>query len=150
MADGQKLLRVIPIGPRATKLACLSEGGRLLIFGVDEIRRLASGGKGVTLMQLEPGESLLDAVAVDDRGVVVKGTGRGGKPREALVSRRSFAEHTLRRARKGRALDVSWKPERLEALTDEAAGSGAAGASGAAKASGLVLEVVDDNAPTLL
>lgn len=150
VADGQKLLRVIPIGPRATKLACLSEGGRLLIFGVDEIRRLASGGKGVTLMQLEPGESLLDAVAVDDRGVVVKGTGRGGKPREALVSRRSFAEHTLRRARKGRALDVSWKPERLEALTDEAAGSGAAGASGAAKASGLVLEVVDDNAPTLL
>ena len=151
VADGETLLKALPVVTGATKIACLSSGGRLLIFGIDEIRRLASGGKGVTLMQLEAGEKLLDAAVIDERGVIVKGTGRGGKPREALVSRRSFAEHTLRRARKGRALDVAWKPESLETLPPQPTSSPDDGSlPSGSKTSGLVLEVVDDNTPTLL
>lgn len=146
VSEGETLSHVLVVGPNKTKLACLSSGGRLLIFGIDEIRRLASGGKGVTLMQLDAGEKLLDAVVIDDRGVIVKGTGRGGKAREALVSRRSFAEHTFKRARKGRVLDVSWKAERLEALPDVPEGD----SDGSAKNGGLVIEVVDENTPTLL
>ena len=106
-------------------------------------------GKGVKLMQLEAGERLLAAVPVDERGCIVSGVGRGGKPREALLSRRSFAEHQLPRGRKGRALSVSWKAQRIRALDpqpESEAGSGATGSS----SGGLVLEVVDDAAPKLL
>lgn len=130
-------------------LACLSEKGRLLVFPFEEVRERPSGGKGVKLMQLEAGERLLAAVSVDERGCIVSGVGRGGKPREALLSRRSFAEHQLPRGRKGRALSVSWKAQRIRALDpqpESEAGSGATGSS----SGGLVLEVVDDAAPKLL
>ncbi|MEY3937152.1 MAG: hypothetical protein RLZZ202_1355 [Pseudomonadota bacterium] len=34
------------------QVACLSENGRLLVFPLDELKRLPTGGKGVMLMGL--------------------------------------------------------------------------------------------------
>lgn len=143
VSDSARLLKVVPI-QGASKAACLSAGGRLLVFSLDEIRRLPSGGKGVALMTLEPGERLIDVAAVDDRGVIVSGTGRGGQPREQLFAKQRFANLTLKRARKGRALEISWRAEHVRALPSASDGSGGS-AAGAPETSGLKLEEVDES-----
>jgi topoisomerase-4 subunit A len=53
----------LPLAPRvvtegAGAIACLSEKGRVLVFGIDEMKVLANGGRGVTLMELEDKEKL--------------------------------------------------------------------------------------------
>jgi topoisomerase-4 subunit A len=53
----------LPLPPRvvfehAGAIACLSGKGRVLVFGIDEMKVLANGGRGVTLMELEDKEKL--------------------------------------------------------------------------------------------
>ena len=57
----------MPMLPDATHIACLSSGGRLLVFGLDEMKTLSGGGRGVTLMALDDKETLT-AGAVDQQG----------------------------------------------------------------------------------
>jgi topoisomerase-4 subunit A len=96
------------IGGKASAVACLSEKGRLLVFGLDEVKTL-TGGRGVILMELEPKETLLAAQPVSQRGVVVTGIGRGGKAQELALSASGLAPHIGKRARKGRALESKIK-----------------------------------------
>ena len=110
-----------PLAPRrledkSSALACLSEKGRLLVFGLDEIKHLSGGGRGVILMELEKDEKLLAAQPISQRGVLVTGTGRGGKPQEVTLSASSLAGHFGKRARKGRALESRIKASELAAL----------------------------------
>src|SRR5690606_23225543 len=65
----------LPLAPRrivekASALACLSEKGRLLVFGLDEVKQLSGGGRGVILMELEKNEKLLAAQPISQRGVL--------------------------------------------------------------------------------
>ncbi len=96
------------IADKASALACLSEKGRLLVFGLDEVKTL-SGGRGVILMELEPKETLLAAQPISQRGVVVTGIGRGGKAQELALSASGLAPHIGKRARKGKALESKIK-----------------------------------------
>lgn len=96
------------IADKASALACLSEKGRLLVFGLDEVKTL-SGGRGVILMELEPKEKLLAAQPISQRGVVVTGIGRGGKAQELALSASGLAPHIGKRARKGKALESKIK-----------------------------------------
>ncbi|MFC3108110.1 DNA topoisomerase IV subunit A [Undibacterium arcticum] len=110
-----------PLAPRlvdagASALACLSEKGRLLVFGLDEIKPLASGGRGVTLIDLEPHEKLLAAQPISQRGVLVSGIGRGGKAQDVSLSASGLAIHIGKRARKGKLLESKLKPLTLTAL----------------------------------
>ncbi|OIQ88298.1 DNA topoisomerase 4 subunit A [mine drainage metagenome] len=106
-ADGQ---------PRtADRVALLSSNGRLLVFGVDELRTLPRGGRGLQLIALEPGETLLAAVplAAGD-GVEVRGSGRGGAARALSFSARQLAEFTAHRARRGKPVgNTAFKPASL-------------------------------------
>lgn len=77
------------------------------------MRVTASGGKGMSFMTLETGESLVSVALVDDRGAIVTGTGRGGKAREAQISKRILSGATLHRARRGKVLALSWKAEHI-------------------------------------
>ena len=147
MKAGRTFLKVAP-GERAlppvvttgrTHAACLSALGRILIFPLEEIRRLSAGGVGVSLMQLLASEKLVDLKAVDTRGVVVTGTGRGSKPREVLLAKKSFEDHLLHRARRGKQLAAAWRAERLEALPPAEGGAGAD-----AGGSSLVIEVLEE------
>ena len=95
---------------------CLSEKGRLLVFGLDEIKPLASGGRGVTLIDLEPNEKLLAAQPISQRGVLVSGIGRGGKAQDVSLSAAGLAIHIGKRARKGKSLESKLKPVTLAAL----------------------------------
>lgn len=110
----------LPLAPRqvvdkASALACLSEKGRLLVFGLDEVKQLTGGGRGVILMELEKDEKLLAAQPISQRGVLVTGTGRGGKPQEVALSATPLAPHFGKRARKGRALESRIKAAELAA-----------------------------------
>ncbi|MEJ7806082.1 MAG: DNA gyrase subunit A, partial [Telluria sp.] len=92
------------IAANASAVACLSEKGRLLVFGMDELKTLANGGRGVTLMELEAKETLLSVQPISQKGVTVHGTWAGNKPREVDLSASGLAVHFGKRARKGKAL----------------------------------------------
>ena len=109
-----------PVAPRtvmadASAIACLSEKGRLLVFGLDEIKTLSGGGRGVILMELEKNENLLAAQPISQKGVIVSGTGRGGKAQEVVLSATALGHHIGKRARKGKVLESKIKPLALAA-----------------------------------
>ena len=76
---GKTLLPPVVVDPDRPLLGCLSAKGRFLAFPAEEVRLVASGGKGVTLMSLETGDRLVSACGLDDKGCRISGTGRGGK-----------------------------------------------------------------------
>jgi topoisomerase-4 subunit A len=112
----------VPLMPRVvddsvSAIACLSEKGRLLVFGLDEVKALSGGGRGVILMELDKNEKLLAAQPIDQRGVVVSGTGRGGKAQELPLTASGLTPHIGKRARKGKALEgTKLKPDALAAV----------------------------------
>ena len=101
------------------------------------MRELSNGGIGVVLMKLDDKESLLAMQAVDDRGVIITGTGRGGKARDIEITKRSFEGFKLHRARKGRVVGLTWKAEKLLAVPEGEVPPD----SNAPESSGLVLEL---------
>lgn len=114
--EGDLPLTPRPLPANASAVACLSEKGRLLVFGLDELKTLASGGRGVILMELEKGEKLLAAQAITQKGVLVAGIGRGGKAQEVSLSAIALGPHIGKRARKGKALESKLKANALAAL----------------------------------
>ncbi len=113
--DGDQPLLPRPVSANASAVACLSEKGRLLVFGLDECKSLTNGGRGVILMDLEQGEKLIAAEPISQRGVLVSGIGRGGKAQEVALSASGLAPHIAKRARKGKALESKIKPQTLSA-----------------------------------
>jgi topoisomerase-4 subunit A len=110
-----------PLAPRIvtasmSAIACLSQKGRLLVFGIEEIKTLSGGGRGVTLIALEDKEALLAVEPITQRGVLVRGVGRGGKDQEVLLSASGLTPHIGKRARKGKALESKIKATSLVAV----------------------------------
>ena len=117
MDDGDEPVTPVIIGKQASALACLSEKGRLLVFGMDEIKTQASGGRGVTLMDLDANEKLLAAQPISKKGVRILGnSARSGKPQENTLSGADLAHHFGKRARKGKLLASRMKAIQLQAI----------------------------------
>ncbi|WP_206953321.1 DNA topoisomerase IV subunit A [Trinickia acidisoli] len=116
--DGAQPLAPMPVLPQATQVACLSSTGRLAVFGLDEMKTLAAGGRGIILMGLDEGEKLTQALAIGPAGVVLLGVGRAGKPQEALLAGAALAPHVGKRARRGRAPDARLKITALRPALD--------------------------------
>ncbi len=115
LEPGEGLLppALLPDGPEeGLQVACLTLGGRLLTFPLAELKRQANGGRGLTLVDLEPKDALL-SVAVFRQAIRVLGTGRGGKARDEGLKGAALAAHAGKRARKGRPLDAAIKPQRV-------------------------------------
>ena len=102
LADGQ------------SQVACLSLAGRLLVFGLDELKLQPNGGRGLTLIDLEPKDALV-SVAAFGAALRVQGTGRGGKARDDMLKGAALEPHLARRARKGKALSAAMKATRVGA-----------------------------------
>jgi topoisomerase-4 subunit A len=83
------------------RIACLSAKGRLLVFMASEIKSQSGGGRGVILMGLDEGETLLAAQPCSKAGVIVSGTGRGGKAVQHPIAGADLESHLGHRARKG-------------------------------------------------
>jgi topoisomerase-4 subunit A len=114
----------LPLPPRvvadnAGALACLSEKGRVLVFGMDEMKVLTNGGRGVILMELEGKEKLLAVQPITQRGVNVIGTWAGAKPRVVELFASGLEPHFGKRARKGKPLVQKVKAITLAMRTTE-------------------------------
>jgi len=79
----------------ADHLAALADDGRLLVFPLDQMKKLSSG-KGVQIIGLKGKETLKMAIAVKGPVVAIKGVFRN-KPKELL----SDEKHLGQRARRG-------------------------------------------------
>jgi topoisomerase-4 subunit A len=111
--DGAVPLRPALAEAGEGRLACVSEKGRMLVFGAAEIKALSGGGRGVILMGLDDGEKLVAAVPCGEAGVIVDGQGRGGKAIEVHVRGRDLESHAGHRARKGTLITPRVKPVAL-------------------------------------
>ena len=112
LADGEALLPPAVVAPGHSQVACLAQDGRLLVFGLDELKLQSKGGKGLTLIDLDAQTPLVACVSCGD-ALRVLGTGRGGKPRDEGLKGVALARHAGKRARKGQRVDGVPKPERL-------------------------------------
>ena len=101
----------LPLNP-ATHVACASTGGRILTFEIAELKTMEKGGRGLMLIDLEAKDTLAGAVAYT-RSVKIEGIGRGGKEREETLEIRSLNNARAVRARKGKAADLGFKPNRI-------------------------------------
>jgi topoisomerase-4 subunit A len=101
---GDRLLPPVAVAAAHTQVACLAGDGRLLVYGLDELKLQPGGGKGLTLMEVDATAPLL-SVATLAGSLTVQGSGRSGKPREEVLKGASLAEHIGKRARKGRKVD---------------------------------------------
>jgi topoisomerase IV subunit A len=98
-----------------TQVACLSLAGRLLVFGLAELKLQPNGGRGLTLIDLEPKDALV-SVAAFDTALQVYGIGRGGKARDEILKGAALAPCLGKRARKGRAHGLTLKATRVTAV----------------------------------
>ena len=105
---------VLPLAPRVVQdqagaVACLSSSGKVLVFGIDEMKVLTNGGRGVTLIDLDPKEQLLAAQPISQKGLNVIGTWAGSKPRVVELFASGLEPHFGKRARKGKPLSQKLK-----------------------------------------
>ena len=99
----------------ATHVACVSQGGRILTFALDELRNMDKGGRGLLLMALDAGDTLAGAAAYT-RSISIAGLGRGGKERAETLEVRSLNNARGVRGRKGKAGDFGFKPSQVTRL----------------------------------
>ena len=93
----------------ATHVACASTGGRILTFEITELKSMATGGRGLMLLDLEDKDTLAGAAAYT-RSIRIEGIGRGGKERDETLEIRSLNNARAARGRKGKAADLGFKP----------------------------------------
>ncbi|MGZ5714072.1 MAG: DNA topoisomerase IV subunit A [Caldimonas sp.] len=113
----EKPLPPSPVDAATGRVACLTLEGRLLVFGVDELKLQAKGGRGLTLVDIAGNDALV-SVAAFDTALRVLGTGRGGKDREEVLRGAALDAYVGRRARKGRRQDAIPKAMRVVAATN--------------------------------
>ena len=111
LSEGEK-----PLPPSradgAAQLACLSLGGRLLVFAQGELKLQPKGGRGLTLMSLDAKDALV-SVAAFDKTLRVLGSGRGGKAKDETLGPAALAPYRAARARKGKPTEIGFKPTLL-------------------------------------
>ncbi|TWI66273.1 topoisomerase-4 subunit A [Pseudoduganella lurida] len=115
LEDGAKPLAPTVVVNDASAVAVISEKSRLLVFGMDEMKVLSNGGRGVILMELDPKEKLVAACAITQKGVTVLGIGNAQKAKEEKMTPHALAEgeHFGKRARKGKPMPTRIKPTGL-------------------------------------
>lgn len=102
---GDALLTPVPVLPGADRVALLSGQGRLLVFGLAEVKVLTGGGRGTQLMGLEAGEALTQVVPIGAAGLNASGIYRNKLVTDTLAGA-ELQEYEGKRARKGRKLSV--------------------------------------------
>ncbi|MEO7057128.1 MAG: DNA topoisomerase IV subunit A [Caldimonas sp.] len=114
LEGGELPLPPAAVGSGAARVACLTLSGRLLVFGLDELKLQGNGGRGLTLVDLDPKDAVVSvAVFADLLGIA--GTGRGGKARDETLRGAALEAYVGKRARKGRRQDAIPKAMRVVA-----------------------------------
>ncbi|WP_119292044.1 hypothetical protein [Azohydromonas sediminis] len=100
------------VAPTHDKVACVAADGRLLVFGLDELKLQPNGGRGLTLMDVDAKTPLLSVTTLGD-ALTLHGRGRGDKAKDAVLRAAALAAYVGRRARKGRKVEGFRQIERL-------------------------------------
>jgi len=111
---GDALLRPVLLPADATRLALLSGKGRCLVFGLNEVKSLAGGGRGTILIGVDAPDVLAQIVPFGSAGLKVSGIYRN-RDTEDVLTDEALALYEGKRARKGRQLDVRVKQPVLSA-----------------------------------
>ncbi|WAW11277.1 DNA topoisomerase IV subunit A [Oxalobacter vibrioformis] len=114
LEKNEQLLQPRPIREKDKWIAGLSRQGRFLMFPIEELRHLSSGGHGVILMALDPKETLLAALPTDEKGCVVVCLAKNQTRHEIRISGNGINTYSGKRARKGRVIESRFKPVNLE------------------------------------
>ena len=101
---GEKVLPPVPVSAGHSQVACLSLTGRLLVFGVSELKLQPKGGRGLTLMDVDAKDPLV-SVSTCASSLKVLGTGRGGKAKEDTLGATALSAYVGKRARKGKVVE---------------------------------------------
>jgi len=104
LEDGCTILPLVRVTAGMDHIAALSDDGRLLVFTLDQMKRL-SGGKGVQIIGLKGKETLKTIIAARGPVVAIKGVFRN-KPKMLLSEER----HLGQRARRGAAVGLVNQP----------------------------------------
>ena len=110
----EKPLPPVAFGADASRVACLTLAGRLLVFGLDELKLQGNGGRGLTLVDLEAKDAVV-SVAVFASALRMLGTGRGGKAKDEVLRSGALEPYVGKRARKGKRQDAMQKAMRVVA-----------------------------------
>ena len=111
MAKGEK--PVAPAKVAGDTVGAVTQGGRLLVFPLAEMKEMAKG-RGLMLQHLAPKDELAAVAVGDGKSFTVEVAGRGGKAMEWKVGAREMENYRATRARKGHAIPQKWKPTGLK------------------------------------
>lgn len=99
---------------RGDLIVALGSNGKLLLFSIGEMKEL-SGGKGVIILGLNAGETLIaTAVLPEGSSLRITGTGRGSKSSQLVLQWEELQPLVSHRARKGVLAPVKFKPEKID------------------------------------
>jgi topoisomerase-4 subunit A len=93
-------------------VAAVSEGGRLLLFAIAELK-YQPRGRGTIVMGLDEVDKLFAVAVSDQPRLIVRGVNRNGKEKELVLEKDKLTHHILKRARMGRVLPEKLKPTAL-------------------------------------
>jgi topoisomerase-4 subunit A len=108
VGEGETLLAPSLLAAEAKEVAALSGEGRLLVFPLEEVNELPSGGRGVMAIRLHEGETML-ALQPLGADLRVAAYGRGDKRTTLTVKPGDIEHYRGSRARTGRVLQGSFK-----------------------------------------
>lgn len=112
LTENDAPLLLMPLAVEAKQVACLSVNGRLLIFGLEEIK-FQAGGRGVILIDLDQDDYLAQVMPFGDMGLNIQYQGRAAKPIVNTLTTVDLDVYIAKRARKGKAIDKKWKELQL-------------------------------------
>ena len=99
--DAQQVLPPAVVGAGHGQVACLSLSARLLVFALDELKHQPNGGRGLTLMDVDDKDPLVSVASFSEQ-LLLLGQGRSAKAKEETLRGATLAEHSGKRARRGR------------------------------------------------
>ncbi len=102
------LLRPVPCFDGAQQLALYTAKGKLLVFGLDEVKQLSGGGRGTILIGIDAPDVLAQVVPLGPLGLRARGIYRN-KETEEIFAGAALAVYVGKRARKGRQLEAKPK-----------------------------------------
>ena len=101
-----------PLAPAKTQgatLCAVSEGGRLLLFPLADIKEM-SKGRGLMVMDLDKNDAMVGVTVNYGNFVTIEGAGRGGKASNVVVEGAELDSHRGKRGNKGAVLASKIKP----------------------------------------
>ena len=106
--EGDAVLQPVVVPPETKEVAALSGEGRMLVFPLEEVKELPSGGRGVMAMKLHEGEPML-AILPAAGEIRIGAVGRGDKRITIAVGPKDLEHYRGSRARSGRKLEAYFK-----------------------------------------